>query len=316
MCMGKRIKTFLFVMVIMIMLPLVITMVFQKNILLQKGATGESLYPQGSSEALTETEQNPLQQEDIEGKVVAILPKEISVNSAKEAIKAQAVIARTNLVGAKLSKEKEPEGLTTDQMMELFGEDAFASCYDKLSACVQETAGLVMVSNQKIIEAPYFAVSAGATRSAKDAFGKEDFAYLQRAESSQDIASEDFLQVEFWKMEDFVNQCNKTFPDAKLTTQDLMSQIAVVSRDESEYVNQIKLGNVTVSGEELRNALDLNSACFTIKEVEEQVRIVTKGLGHGVGLSQYGANAMAQDGKKYEEILKKYYSGIRITYTE
>ena len=154
MCMGKRIKTFLFVMVIMIMLPLVITMVFQKNILLQKGATGESLYPQGSSEAMTETEQDPLLQEDIEGKVVAILAKEISVNSAKEAIKAQAVIARTNLVGAKLSKGKEPEGLTTDQMMELFGEDAFASCYEKLSTCVQETPGLVMVSNQKIIEAP------------------------------------------------------------------------------------------------------------------------------------------------------------------
>jgi stage II sporulation protein D len=248
--------------------------------------------------------------------VVAILAKEISVNSGKEAIKAQAVIARTNLVGAKLSNGKEPEGLTTDQMLKLFGTDAFNGCYKKLSECVQETAGLVMLSNKKIVEAPYFAVSAGTTRSAKDAIGKDDVAYLQREESSQDITSPDFLKVEFWKLEDFVNQCNKAYPDAKLTTQDLMKQVEVTARDDSEYVNQIKLGNTTVSGEELRNALNLNSACFTIKEVEEQVRIVTKGLGHGVGLSQYGANAMALDGKDFKDILKKYYSGIQITYTE
>lgn len=316
MCMGKRIRTFLIVMVIMLMLPLVITMIFQKNMLFQQEKNGESIYSEGSTEVVSETEKKKAATEDIEGKVVAILAKEISVNSAKEAIKAQAVIARTNLVGAKLSNQKEPEGLTTDQMMKLFGADAFNSCYKKLAECVQETAGLVMVSNKKIIEAPYFAVSSGATRSAKDALGKDDVAYLQRIDSTQDIASPDFLKVEFWKLEDFVNQCNKAYPDAKLTTQDLMKQIAVVARDESEYVTQIKLGNVTVSGEEFKNALDLNSACFTIKEVEEQVRIVTKGLGHGVGLSQYGANAMAQEGKDYKDILKKYYSGIRITYTE
>lgn len=313
--MGKRIKTFLVLMVIMLMLPLVITMIFQKNALLQEGKNGESIYPENSSEVATETERKSTT-EDLEGKVVAILAKEISVNSEKEAIKAQAVIARTNLVGAKLSHGKEPEGLTTDQMMKLFGASGFNGCYKKLSECVQETAGLVMVSNKKIIEAPYFAVSAGATRSAKDAIGKDDVAYLQREDSAQDITSPDFLKVEFWKLEDFVNQCNKAYPDAKLTTQDLMKQIEITARDDSEYVNQIKLGNTTVSGEELRNTLNLNSACFTIKEVDEQVRIVTKGLGHGVGLSQYGANSIAQDGKDFKEILKKYYSGIQITYAE
>lgn len=314
--MGKKIKTFLVVILIMIMLPLVITMAFQKDLLFQSKAEGESVYPDSASEAASETESSPFADVDIEGKVIAILAKEISVNSEKEAIKAQAVIARTNLIGARLTGEEEPEGLTTNQMMKLFGEDAFSSCYEKLAECAQETAGLVMVCNQKIIEAPYFAVSAGATRSASDAFGKEDVAYLQRVDSKADVASEDFLRVEVWETASFIEKCNAAYPEAKLTAEDIMSQVSVVSRDESEYVTELKLGEISVNGEEFRNALGLNSACFTIKEVEGKIRIVTKGLGHGVGLSQYGANVLAQEGKDYEEILKNYYSGIHITETE
>ncbi len=314
--MRKGIKTFLIFIIVMGMLPLIITMLFQKDTLIQTGKNGESVYPEAGSEAVTETESSLYATEDIEGKVIAILAKEISVNSDKEAIKAQAVIARTNLIGAKLSGEEEPEGLTTAQMMKLFGEDAFSRCYEKLSECVQDTAGLVMVSNNKIIEAPYFAVSAGATRSAADAFGQDEVAYLKSVDSSEDITSEDFLKVEQKDIDTFVDECNSVYPKAKLAADDPMSQIEIVSRDDSGYVKEIKLGEVTVSGEEFRNALGLNSACFTIKEVEGKIRIVTKGLGHGVGLSQYGANEMAQKGSDYKEILKNYYSGIRITETE
>ena len=91
-----------------------------------------------------------------------------------------------------------------------------------------------------------------------------------------------------------------------------MESIVIETRDSSDYVIQMKIGEKTVTGEEFREYLSLNSACFFLKEVENKVRIVTKGLGHGLGLSQYGANELAKEGKSYKEILEYYYKDISI----
>lgn len=305
--MQKKIKTFFSGLVLILLLPLVVTMLFQ----------GEELFPDISAKESAEeelsTEDTKWDGEEIEGRVISILAKEISVNSEREAIKAQAVIARTNLIGARLAGEDEPEGLNTDQMMKQFGEEAFQRCYEKLADCAEETGGLVITSGNKIIEAPYFAVSAGYTRSAADAFAGEEVSYLKSVKSKEDIDSEEFLRVEFREIEEFVLACNNAYPDAGLTAADIGSQIEILSRDGGEYVKEIRIGGATVNGEQFRKALELHSACFTIKEVEGKIRIVTKGFGHGVGLSQYGAKILAAEGKTYEEILKKYFTDIKIT---
>lgn len=304
--MRNKIKTFFYGVVILLLLPLVVTLVFQ----------GEDLFPNLEQET-TEMSEQPAEEgiwdlEEIEGKVVAILAKEISVNSEREAIKAQAILARTNLIGARLGREEEPEGLSTAEMMKQFGEDAFSRCYEKLKMCAKETEGLVITNGNKLIEAPYFAVSAGATRSAADAFGREEVAYLKSVESKEDIESEEYLRVEFWEIEEFVQSCNTAFENAGLTAENIESQIEIISRDAGEYVKEIRVGEALLNGEEFRKELKLHSACFTLKEVEGKIRIVTKGFGHGVGLSQYGANALAKKGSSCEEILKKYFSDIKI----
>ncbi len=305
--MKNRVKTFFSALVLVVMLPLVVTLLFQGEELFSDITGGESV----TGEKGTETPD--IFDEDLEGKVIAILAREISVNSNKEAIKAQAVIVRTNLIGAKLTGQIEPEGLTTDQMMKQFGEENFNRCYEKLAECVNATSGIVMTSENKLIDAPYFAISAGSTRSAKDAFGKDEVTYLQSVDSHEDINAENFLRVEFLEKELFYENCRTAYPEANFSDEEIISQLTILSRDDSEYVTEIKVGEQTVNGEEFRGALGLSSACFTIKEVEGQIRIVTKGLGHGVGLSQYGANVLAEGGKSYEEILKKYYSDIKIT---
>lgn len=305
--MQKKIKTFFSGMILLLLLPFAVTLLFQ----------GEEMFPditaKESVNGETATEETKWDSEEIEGRVIAILAKEISINSEREAIKAQAVIARTNLIGARLAEEDEPEGLNTNQMMKQFGEESFQRCYEKLAECVNETKGLVITSGNKIIEAPYFAVSAGHTRSAADAFAGEEVSYLKGVESKEDIQSDEFLRVEFRELSEFIQTCNDSYPEAGLTTEDIGSQIEILSRDEGEYVREIRLGGTTVNGEEFRKALELHSACFTIKEVEGKVRIVTKGFGHGVGLSQYGARVLAGEGKTYEEILKKYFTDIKIT---
>lgn len=139
----------------------------------------------------------------------------------------------------------------------------------------------------------------------------EEVSYLKSVKSKEDIDSEEFLRVEFREIEEFVLACNNAYPDAGLTAADIGSQIEILSRDGGEYVKEIRIGGATVNGEQFRKALELHSACFTIKEVEGKIRIVTKGFGHGVGLSQYGAKILAAEGKTYEEILKKYFTDIK-----
>ena len=123
--------------------------------------------------------------------------------------------------------------------------------------------------------------------------------------------------MEFYDAGELVDTCNQAFPEAGLTAEDWVNTLVVTEREESGYVKTIQVGNSSVSGEEFRKAFSLNSACFYIREIDGRVRIVTKGLGHGYGLSIYGANEMAKEGKTYQEILSYYYSGIeKVKYKE
>jgi stage II sporulation protein D len=88
--------------------------------------------------------------------------------------------------------------------------------------------------------------------------------------------------------------------------------IKIISKDESNRISKIKIGNNEYTGVELRNILDLRSADFDIEKTENGIKITTRGYGHGVGMSQYGANGMANSGYSYDDILKHYYTGINI----
>ncbi len=91
-----------------------------------------------------------------------------------------------------------------------------------------------------------------------------------------------------------------------------MATFQLVGREKGGYVKEIQIGAHIYSGEEIRQALSLPSSSFTMEEREGKIRIICKGIGHGYGLSQYGADAMAREGKGAEEILKYYYQNIVI----
>ena len=241
--------------------------------------------------------------------LVSILARDIPVTYEEEAIRAQAVIVRTNYEYA-MSQGKAPEtGLSIAEQTKLFGNENYNRYYQKLENCLIDTEGEVLTYQGQEVEAPYFAVSAEKTRGT-------ELPYLKSVESIWDITSEDFLKVEFYDAGELVDTCNQAFPEAGLTAEDWVNTLVVTEREESGYVKTIQVGNSSVSGEEFRKAFSLNSACFYIREIDGRVRIVTKGLGHGYGLSIYGANEMAKEGKTYQEILSYYYSGIEITKKE
>lgn len=245
---------------------------------------------------------------DMEEYLTGVLAKEIPLDYQMEAVKAQAVIARTSLSAAMETEEKNlPASMSRDEMLELWGQDGFEDNYQVLEEAISATQGEVLYYKGKPIQAEFHAVSAGRTRSAKEAFQREDEPYLEGVDSGMDIPSPDFLKVVFMDKEEFCKKLEEACPNIPIDTGNILDSVTVEDRDSSGYVVRVKIGEEELSGEGFRACFGLNSSCFYLKEVENQVRIVTKGLGHGFGLSQYGANELAKEGKNYQEILQYYY---------
>lgn len=237
------------------------------------------------------------------------LAKQINIQMPKEAIKAQSVIARTQLVSATEKGEAPPAKFTTTQLQELWGEH-FEEYYQLLQNLIAETAGETLQYNGECIYAAYHQSSAGNTRSMTEYYEKSAMPYLASVACHEDTTSEGYLNVFFWVKDDFLALCKNAFPEESVTGG---ADIQVLKRDSAGYVLEVQVGQTTYEGETFRKKLNLPSACFEIALIEEDVRIVTMGQGHGFGLSQHMAGKLAKEGKTYQEILQYFYKGASIT---
>ncbi len=295
--MKERIKAFLAACILALAMPYIITLLFQGN---EAGAGGGLADDAGGSAVFGAADGG----EDAESYLLGVVAREIPLDYQFEAVKAQAVIARTALAAADDGAER-PESMSGEEMMELWGQEGFEENYGILEEAVRETGGEILSYNGKPINAAFHAVSAGRTRDAKEP-------YLSGVDSKMDIPSPDYLTVTFLEKKEFADRLKSACPDAEITEEGAAGQVVVKERDAGDYVLQAEIGGKSVTGEEARGFLGLPSSCFYIKEVEGKVRIVTKGLGHGLGLSQYGANELAKEGKDYREILHYYYKNVEI----
>lgn len=280
--------------------------------------------------------------------LTGILANEISMETETEAMKAQAVIARTNCLRALERGEDLPEGLTKGEMIRIWGQDNFSEYYSQLENAVEATKGIAMVyhepdtetladmsaqspavdgtgispeqpvseTGEGYIRADFHKCSAGYTRDAEEIYEKESYPYLKSADSRMDLLAEDFLKVVFYTKEQFVEKGGDLFSEetksrvSELTAGELLSRISVTKQDSAGYVTELEIDGVSHSGEEVRLVYDWNSSAFFLKEVDGEIRVVTKGLGHGLGVSLYGANELAKSGYSFEDILNYFYTGI------
>ncbi len=307
--MKEKIKTFFAICVLVLTVPYIVTLLFQGD--------KTSLESGKVQEILGEDSFEDLQAEgkdmNVEEYLAGVLAKEIPLDYHIETIKAQAVIARTALTVALESEDVNlPESMSREEMLELWGREGFEENYRVIEEAVTATKGEILIYKEEPIQAAFHAVSAGKTRNAKEALQKEEEPYLDSVESELDIPCSDYLKVVFLEKNEYIEKIKKACPELEAAEDNIMELVTVLKRDSSDYVTEIKIGEKVVTGEEFRGYLNLNSACFYLKEVEGKVRIVTKGLGHGLGLSQYGANELAKEGKDYKEILQYYYKDIEI----
>lgn len=255
-------------------------------------------------------------EEYIPGAVAACTP----ITYETETLKAQAVILRTHILlmmGERQSiteKELKLNHMNPTEMQTAWGYQEFAEQYEKIKSAVQATYGQVVLYQNELIYPPFHAVSAGKTRNGNEIAGKQVYPYLQSVDSSQDLESEEYLKIEYYERSEFVNLLRTYDETIVLEGESLENAIRIEREDESGYVKNILLNNgqIKISGEEFRNLLELNSTCFYIEDYEGNIRIVTKGLGHGIGFSEYGANQMAKQGSSYDIILQYYYKGTKI----
>ena len=234
-----------------------------------------------------------------------------------EALKAQSVIARTNFMREAAGKKKvEAEDLTVrylmpEQFEEGLGDKKKEKIRQLLKKAVKETEGEVIFYEDKYIEALYHAVSIGTTVSSEEIYGISR-AYLSEVPSSQDVESQEYMKVTLWAPEEVKEKLKSESIGAKIDVKDLIDQITVSEKTKNGYVKNVTVGKQKISGEDWQDLFGLLSTNFYLEEQEGKLRMISLGKGHGMGLSQYGADRLAKDGWGYREILEKYYPGTEI----
>lgn len=249
---------------------------------------------------------------ELEDYIIGVVAAEMPASFEIEALKAQAVAARTYAMNKIENSQKEYDlvtdvtnqsYITIEEMKMKWGND-YERYYDKIKSAVNDTKGKVLKYKDKVIEAYYFSMSNGYTEEASLVFG-ESKPYLESVDSkwdNNDLAK--FYQEITYSKKEFCELL-------KITCEDIV--INDIERSSTNRVNKIIINNQTFIGTEVRKKLKLRSTDFDITLLDNVVLIATNGYGHGVGMSQYGANGMAKSGYDYEDILYHYYQNVAIT---
>ncbi len=270
------------------------------------------------------TKEKKIQEISVEEYVLGVVSSEMPAKFEKEALKAQAIAARTFYYSKRLKNCNLSNGgeicdgvhcqayMNKQERMSKWDNKDRNTNYQKIKKAVKETKGEVLTYKGKLVLYPqFFSTSSGKTENSEDVFSGE-VPYLKSINSLGEEISPVYESQKELKNKDFINIINLKYKRAKLTEKNLKESIDIKSRTDGGSVNEIKIGKTIISGVEFRKLFDLRSANFTIEYLKDKVKIKCKGNGHGVGMSQWGANVMAKEGKKYDDILKHYYTGIEI----
>lgn len=258
--------------------------------------------------------------------IIGAVCAEMPASFETEALKAQAVAAHTYAVRQRENEIKNPSPelngayisndsskyqafFTQEQAKEYFG-DNFDEYYSKISECVDSVENQILLYNDEPIVAAFHSMSTGKTESAENIFGNA-VDYLVPVESPDDASAPKYLTEYQFTSDEISARLKEAYPDIILPD-DKSKWISVKQRTASDTVTSVQAGDVNISGWDFRNLLSLRSASFTIDYENGIFNVQTYGYGHGVGMSQYGANAMAQKGCTYDEILKHYYQGAEL----
>lgn len=251
-----------------------------------------------------------------------VVSAEMPADYEKEALKAQAIVARTYTVYKINNKKHEEADICDDStccQAWISKEDRLAkweatkreSNWQKIEEAVNETKGKIITYNNEPINAFFHSNSGGTTEIPVNVWGGTGYPYLQVVETAGEEGYSQYSSEVELTNEELINKLKEKYPDIQIDFNN-NEDIKIVEYTDSNRVKTIKFGNHEISGVEARTIFGLKSTNFEVEKQNGKVKFSVKGYGHGVGMSQTGADSMAKEGKKYEDIIKHFYIGVEI----
>lgn len=254
----------------------------------------------------------------LEEYLIGVVASEMNADFELEALKAQALAARTYIVKQMLNDEKlgVPAGSdvtdtvnhqvykSDEELKQQWGME-YKWRMEKIRRAVEETSGQILTYEGIPINATFFSTSNGLTENAEEIWPNE-LPYLVSVESPWDTKSPKFKAQKVFTVSQFEQKLGVKVPDGKTIGK-------IIKRTAGDRVGKVEINGKTITGREVREKLGLNSTDFAWERKGDQIIVNTEGYGHGVGMSQYGANGMAAEGKTYDQIVRHYYKGAEIS---
>lgn len=252
----------------------------------------------------------------------SVVSAEMPASFEIEALKAQSIVARTYTIYKIQNKKHENSDICDDSTccqawiskedrLAKWDENERESNWNKIEKCVNETKGKIITYENKPINAFFHANSGGSTELPVNVWGGNGLPYLQVVETAGEEGYAQYSSEAEFTKEELLEKLKAKYSDMQINFDD-EQDLKILEYTDSGRVKIIKFGNHELSGVETRTLLGLKSTNFDITKQEDKIKFTVKGYGHGVGMSQTGADTMAKQGSNYEDIIKHFYVGVEI----
>ena len=265
---------------------------------------------------------NEIEEVKIDDYLCNVVSAEMPADYELEALKAQAIVARTYTIYKVQNKKHENADICDDSTccqawvskenrLERWEETKREENWNKIQQCVNETKGKIITYNNQPINAFFHANSGGTTELPVNVWGGSGLPYLQVVQTAGEEGYTQYSSEVDLTQEELINKLKTKYEDIQIDFNN-DEDVKIIEHTDSNRVKTVKFGNHELSGVETRTLFGLKSTNFEIKKENNQIKFLVKGYGHGVGMSQTGANTMAKQGNNCEEIIKHFYVGIEI----
>ena len=263
-----------------------------------------------------------VEQVNIDDYLCNVVSAEMPADYEIEALKAQAVVARTYTIYKIKNKKHENADICDDSTccqawvdketrFSRWEESKRESNWEKIQKCVQETQGQIITYQNQPINAFFHANSGGKTELPVNVWGGTGLPYLQVVETAGEEGYKQYESEVELTQDELIEKLKTKYSDISIDFSN-QENLKILEYTDSGRVKTVKFGNHEISGIETRTLLGLKSTNFEISKENDKIKFTVKGYGHGVGMSQTGADAMAKQGKNYKEIINHFYSGVEI----
>ena len=325
-------KNFILICLCFILAIFALPIAFTKSFKIANGVTAENNtiyennydYQKYKTIRLLHAKTGEIEELPLDTYVKGVVAAEMPADYEEEALKAQAVVARTYTIYTIIHNNNKHENadlcdnsnccqawISKDDRLSKWEEDKRDQYLKKIEDAVDSTNGKIITYNGEVIDAFFHSNSGGVTETPVNVWGGTNYPYLQSVQTAGEEGYKQYSSEVKLTKDEFINKIKETHPNLNIDFNDEHS-IEIIEYTESNRVKTIKIGNINLSGVEIRKILGLKSTKFEVKVDNDSVIFTVTGYGHGVGMSQTGADSMAKQNSSYEDIIHHFYTNVEI----